>query len=155
VVNSGKERQAMFFGEYIHTLDSKGRIIIPSKFRDELGDRFYVTQGLDECLYIFSEEKWEKLLSSLEQLPMASKEARNISRRLIARAAQLEPDKMGRVLIPATLRNIIGIDKDVSVVGAVGKIEIWKKEKWDEIIDLDEEHIDKCTEELIKAGIKF
>ena len=145
----------MFFGEYIHSLDAKGRIIIPSKFREELGERFYVTQGLDECLYIFSEEKWGSLLENLQKLPMASKEARNISRRLIARAAQLEPDKMGRVLIPSVLRDAAGLDKDVSVVGAIDKLEVWNKEKWESAIDLDEERIDKCAEELIKAGIQF
>ena len=145
----------MFFGEYIHSLDTKGRLIIPSKFREELGDVFFVTQGLDDCLYIFSEEKWNKLLQSLQELPMASKEARKISRRLISRAAQLEPDKMGRVLIPATLRTTIELDKEVSVVGSIDKIEIWDKGKWEEVIDLDEEHIDMCAEELMKAGIKF
>ena len=145
----------MFFGEYIHALDVKGRIIIPSKFREELGERFFITQGLDECLYIFSEAKWTSLLENLQKLPMASKEARNISRRLIARAAQLEPDKMGRVLIPSVLRDAAGLGKDVSVVGAIDKLEIWNKEKWESAIDLDEERIDKCAEELIKAGIQF
>lgn len=145
----------MFFGEFVHTLDIKGRVIIPSKFRDELGDVFYITQGLDECLYIFSEEKWEKLLTVLQELPMTSKDARNISRRLIARATKLDPDKMGRVLIPASLRNVISLGKDISIVGSIDKIEIWNKEKWEEIINLDEEHIDMCAEELMKAGIKF
>jgi len=145
----------MFFGECIHTLDSKGRLIIPSKFREELGNVFYVTQGLDECLYIFSAEKWAKLLEGLEELPMASKEARNISRRLISKAAQLEPDKMGRVLLPATLREMLGLEKDVAVVGAINKIEIWEKNKWQKVNELDEEHIDMCAQELMKAGIKF
>ena len=127
----------MFFGEFVHTLDAKGRVIIPSKFREELGDVFYITQGLDECLYIFSEEKWEKLLTGLQELPMTSKDARNISRRLIARAAKLDPDKMGRVLIPTALRNAVSLDKEISIVGSIDKLEIWNKEKWEEAINLD------------------
>lgn len=125
----------MFMGTYDHSIDAKGRVIVPAKFREELGDSFVVTLGLDGCLFVYPQEDWEDFVKQLRELP-GSKEARKLQRYFMAGAASCELDKQGRTLIPANLREKAGLEKDIVFVGVMGKVEIWSKERWAEMMTL-------------------
>lgn len=142
----------MFMGEYNHSIDSKGRIIIPSKFRDELGDKFVITLGLDGCLFVYPLDEWKNFSEGLAKLP-GTKEARQLQRLFFAMAAECEPDKQGRILIPAKLRESAGLDKDIVFVGVLNKIEIWSKERWDS--NNDYKDMDEIAEHMSQYGISF
>lgn len=120
----------MLTGEYQHNMDLKGRVTVPSKFREDLGDAFYVCKGLDGCLFVLSEEQWDNLMKKVADLPMA--QGRAIQRFLASGAAQVEPDKQGRILIPQNLREHAGLEKDVTVIGAAVRAEIWDTARWNE-----------------------
>lgn len=122
----------MLIGEYRPSIDQKGRVSFPSKLREELGESFIITKGLDNCLSVYCMEEWNKLVEKVSALPAAK--ARNIQRFIFASAANVEPDKQGRVLIPQTLRSHAGLGTgEVVVVGLSNHAEIWNAEKWDEI----------------------
>lgn len=121
----------MFMSEYNHTIDTKGRLIVPSKFRDQLGDEFVVTKGMDGCLFVYANEDWNALEQKLTSLPLINKEARKFARFFLAGAAQVEVDKQGRILLPSNLRDFAGLEKDVVLVGVGSRIEIWSKENWE------------------------
>ncbi len=141
----------MFSGEYEHSLDAKGRVIMPSKFRESLGSVFYITKGLDRNLLVFSTDAWNSFYEKLSKLPMADKNARGFSRLFLSGAAECEADKQGRILLPAPLRNYAGINKDVTIIGNGDKIEIWSSENWNSYIDaLDP---DAVAENLCEIGI--
>lgn len=125
----------MFSGEYEHSLDSKGRIIMPSKFREALGGVFYITKGLDRNLLVYDAKAWQEFYEKLSKLPMADKSARGFSRLFLSGAVECEADKQGRVLLPATLRNYAGIQKNATIIGNGDKIEIWSSENWNNYID--------------------
>ena len=118
----------MFMGEFNHVLDPKNRVIIPSKFREELKEKFVLTAGLDGCLYLLTYDYWERFAEQLAQLPF-TKQTRELQRFFAQNAAETEIDKQGRIVIPANLKSLAGIDKDVVFVGVIGKIELWAKEK--------------------------
>ena len=120
----------MFMGEYNHTIDAKGRLIIPSKFRELLGEEFVLTKGLDGCLSIYPMDEWEAFETKLRALPLTNKNARTFSRFFVAGATTCELDKQGRILVPQTLREFAGLDKDVVLTGNLNRIEVWSKEKW-------------------------
>ena len=120
----------MFRGEYNHSVDTKGRLIIPSKFREQLGEEFIVTRGLDGCLFVFPMKEWEDYEEKLRKLPTTNKNARSFVRFLTAGATSCEFDKQGRILLPATLRKFAGIEKDVVLAGLLNRIEIWSEETW-------------------------
>ena len=111
----------VFMGEFNHTIDAKGRLIIPSRFREELGQEFVMTKGLDGCLFVFPQNEWESFQGKLKTLPL---------RFFMAGAAPCEMDKQGRTLIPATLREFAQMKKEVVLTGMADRIEIWSKEKW-------------------------
>ena len=140
----------MFMSEYIHTIDTKGRLIIPSKFRETLGEQFVVSKGMDGCLYIYANDDWAAFEKKLVSLPtMTSEKARMFSRFFLAGAAQVELDKQGRILLPSNLRTFAGLDKDVVLVGVGSRIEIWDKEKYDHINeDMNMEEIARAMEEM-------
>ena len=142
----------MFMGEYNHTIDTKGRIIIPSKFREALGDQFVVTLGLDGCLFVYPNEEWMNFVAQLKNLP-GSKEARQMQRYFMAGAADCEVDKQGRILIPNKLREHAGLEKDIVFVGVLSKIEIWSIEKWDSNNDYDD--MDQIAEHMSEFGLSF
>ena len=119
----------MFMGTYDHSIDAKGRVIVPAKFREELGDSFVVTLGLDGCLFVYPQEDWEDFVKQLRELP-GSKEARKLQRYFMAGAASCELDKQGRILLPATLREFAGLEKDVLLAGMLDHIEIWDEDEW-------------------------
>ncbi len=122
----------MFMGEYNHTIDAKGRLIVPAKFREQLGEEFVVTKGLDGCLFVYPKEEWKVLEEKLRGLPLMHKEARKFSRFFLAGAASLEIDKMGRILLPQVLREFAGLTKEVVLAGVLERVEIWDKEKWND-----------------------
>ena len=122
----------MLIGEYAHSLDVKGRMIMPAKFRDDIGDNFIVTKGLDGCLFAFSKEEWTKFEEKLSTLPISNKDARSFTRFFFAGAIDCELDKQGRFLISSNLREFAGFIKDVVIVGMNSRIEIWSKEKWED-----------------------
>lgn len=149
------ERKAvefMFMGEYDHTLDPKGRMIVPSKFREELGERFILTMGLDGCLFAYPTGEWEQFVDKLRTLP-GTKEGRQLQRHFMAGAAEVEVDKQGRFLIPAKLREQAGLTKDVVFVGVVSKIELWSKERWEQNCCYD--NMDEVAEHMAEFGLNF
>ena len=121
----------MFMGEYNHTIDAKGRLIVPSKFREALGDTFVVTKGLDGCLFVYDNEEWQAFEEKLRSLPITNKEARQFARFFLAGAAEVEVDKQGRILVPNILREFAQISKDVVLIGVASRIEIWSKERFE------------------------
>lgn len=130
-------------GQFNHNIDAKGRLIVPSKLRDQLGGSFVVTKGLDDCLYAYPEDEWEKFSDKLNSLPIANKNARQFKRFFQAGATDCEIDSQGRILLPQILREFAGINKEVVIIGNGEKAEIWSKERWDdntsdEALDMDE-----------------
>ena len=121
----------MLIGEYEHSLDAKGRIIMPAKLRDDIGEKFIITKGLDGCLFAFSIEEWKNFEQKLRTLPISNKDARAFSRFFFAGAIDCELDKQGRFLISSNLREFAGFEKDAVIVGMDSRIEIWAKEKWE------------------------
>lgn len=140
----------MFTGEYNHSLDPKGRVIMPAKFREELGESFMLTMGFDGCICVYSNEEWMTFVEKLRTLPELRREARQTIRHFVARAAQCELDKQGRILIPQKLREYAGLIKDVVFVGVLSKIEVWSRERW-EASDIDD--MDDIAEKLSGFGI--
>ena len=128
----------MFMGQYNHTIDTKGRLIVPSKFRELLGEEFVVTKGMDGCLFVYANEDWAVFEQKLTSLPLINKEARKFARFFLAGASQVEVDKQGRILIVSNLREFAGLDKEVVLVGVGSRIEIWGLEKW-EGMDFDDD----------------
>ena len=143
----------MFMGEYSHTIDTKGRLIIPSRFREELGETFVVTKGLDGCLFVFSDEEWKAFEIKLKSLPLTNKNARQFARFFVAGATPCELDKQGRILLPATLREFAGLEKDVVLTGMLNRIEIWSKDKWNENNSLDDVAMDEIAEQMTDLGL--
>lgn len=132
----------MFIGEYNHAIDSKNRIVIPSKFREDLGSSFIFTKGLDGCLYVYTREEWDIFENKLKTLPLTNKNARAFSRFFLAGACEGEMDKQGRVLIPSNLLEYASIEKEIVSIGVSSRIEIWSLENWkkynEENIDFDD-----------------
>lgn len=141
----------MFMGEYNHTIDAKGRLIIPTKFRELLGTEFVLTRGLDGCLFIYPVDEWKAFEQKLRALPLTNKNARTFSRFFVAGAAMCELDRQGRVLVPQTLREFAGLEKDVVLTGNLDRIEVWSKEKWSENCDYDD--MDEIAENMQDMGI--
>lgn len=132
MVENERRLHILLIGEYAHSLDVKGRIIMPSKFRDDIGDKFIVTKGLDGCLFAFSKEEWTKFEEKLSTLPISNKDARSFTRFFFAGAIDCELDKQGRFLISSNLREFAGFNKDIVIVGMNSRVEIWSKEKWED-----------------------
>ena len=118
----------MLIGEFSPSIDAKGRLHFPAKLREDLGERFIVTKGLDNCLFVYSPEGWAQLVPKIKALPMSR--SRMLHRFFFAGAVELEPDKQGRILIPANLREYAGIEKDVMIIGASTRAEIWDLASW-------------------------
>lgn len=142
----------MFMGEYQHNIDAKGRLIVPAKFRDELGEKFIVTRGMDGCLFGYPQSEWTLLEGKLKELPLAKKETRAFVRFFYSAATECEIDKQGRINIPTTLRNHADLEKECSIIGVSNRIEIWNKEKWTEVSDEAEENFDEIAETMIDFG---
>lgn len=143
----------MFIGEYQHSIDPKGRIIIPSKFRGELGYEFVITKGLDNCLFVYPPDEWKVIEDKLKSLPLTNKDARAFIRFFFSGASESNLDKQGRVLIPANLREHSKIDKDAVIIGVSTRLEIWSKENWESYIDEDNLSYDSIAEKMAELGI--
>lgn len=151
--NMKKVGMLMFIGEHQHTLDEKGRIIIPSKFRADLGLEFVMTKGLDNCLFIYPKSEWEILEAKLKTLPLTSKDARAFVRFFFSGASESTLDKQGRVLIPSNLREHSRLDKDAVIIGVSTRIEIWSKDHWNNYIDEDNLSYESIAESMAELGI--
>ena len=138
----------MLMGEYQHNMDLKGRVTIPSKFREDLGDKFYVTKGLDGCLFVLSPAQWEIMSRRIADLTMS--QSKKVQRFFFSGAAEVEPDKQGRILIPQKLREYAGLEKDVTVIGTSNRAEIWDTDRWNAYQDAEEAEggIDAALESL-------
>ena len=145
----------VFMGEFNHTIDAKGRLIIPSRFREELGQEFVMTKGLDGCLFVYTEEEWAAFDSKLQSLPLINKGTRQLNRFFHAGVTVVEPDKQGRVLIPATLREYAALDKDVCLVGMGNKIEVWSKERWETNVNSIGDDIDAVLSDMEELGFSI
>ena len=141
----------MFMGEYNHTVDTKGRLIVPSKFREQLGDEFVVTKGLDGCLFVYSKSEWENIEEKFRNVPLTTKDARKFARFFFAGAASCEVDKQGRILLPVVLREYAGIEKNVVSVGVFNRVEIWDTDKWQESNSYDD--MDEIAEHMADLGL--
>jgi MraZ protein len=125
----------MLLGEFQHNIDAKGRIIVPAKFREELGDCFYVTRGLGGCLWVFSQSEWDTILRKFNEVPLV--ESREISRYFFSGATDAVPDAQGRILIPAKLRQYAQLEKEVVVIGSFDRVEIWNAQRWAQMEEAD------------------
>lgn len=143
----------MFYGEYQHTVDAKGRAIVPSKFREDLGEKFIITKGLDECLFAYSQNEWSDLESKLKTLPFTDKDVRAFIRFFFAGAAECEVDKQGRILMPQNLRDYAGLEKDIFIIGVSTRVEIWDKTKWENYCNSDSVSSEKIAEKMALLGI--
>ena len=142
----------MFMGEYNHTIDAKGRLIVPAKFREILGDNFIVTKGLDGCLFVYPNDEWTRFEEKLKSLPLTNKNARQFTRFFLAGAAACEVDKQGRILLPQVLREFASLEKDVVLVGVASRIEIWSRERWDESMNTYDGDMDEVAENMESLG---
>ena len=139
-------------GEYNHTIDVKGRLIVPTKFREQLGEAFVIAKGNDGCLAIYTNEAWETFMKKIQALP-ANKDIRTYVRAIAGSAVAVETDKQGRVLVPGNLREYAGLEKDVVLAGVIDKVEVWDKERWNSQTDID--NIDDIAEEMAELGLSI
>ena len=143
----------VLLGEYQHTVDAKGRLILPAKFREELGETIVFTKGLDACLFGYSLSEWSILEEKLKKLPLAKPEARAFARFFFAGAAEIGYDKQGRILLPPVLREHARLEKEVVVIGVSNRIEIWSQDAWNAYNEALAPSVSDLTQELIDLGI--
>lgn len=139
----------MFMGEYQHTVDTKGRLIVPSKFREPLLDGFVLTRGLDNCLFGYPLDEWKRLEEKLKALPVTKKDARAFTRFFFSGATEVDIDKQGRINIPASLLSFSKIEKECVVIGVSSRIEIWSKSLWEEYYEQSEQSFNDIAENII------
>ncbi len=143
----------MFYGEYSHSLDKKNRIIIPSRFREVIQEKgiekFYVTRGLDDCLFMFTEKEWKQQEAKFREKSFTKKEVRQFNRLFFSGAVEASPDKQWRVLVPDYLKDYAGLSKDIMIIGVSNRIEIWDTKKWQEFYSSSKESFEDIAENLI------
>ncbi len=146
----------MFYGEYEHSIDRKGRLIIPSKFREVFKEnyveRFFVTRGLDTCLFVFAEDEWRKQESRFRALPVTSQEARNFNRIYFSGACEVTCDRQGRILVPQYLKDFAKIKSDVMIVGVSNRMEIWSKDMWADFYKNTKDTFEKMAENIFNQN---
>ena len=143
----------MLIGEYEHTLDAKGRLIMPAKLREDIGEKFIITKGLDGCLFGFSQAEWNNFEEKLKTLPLTNKNARDFVRFFLSGATECEIDKQGRFLIAGNLREYAQMEKEIAIIGVGTRIEIWNKEKWKEYNSDENISADAIAENMTMLGI--
>ncbi|MCM3768025.1 division/cell wall cluster transcriptional repressor MraZ [Neobacillus niacini] len=143
----------MFMGEYHHSIDSKGRIIVPSKFRDDLGEMFIITRGLDQCLFGYPLSEWQLIEEKLKGLPLTKKDARAFTRFFFSGATESELDKQGRINIPAPLLQYAKLEKECVILGVSNRIEIWSKQIWEDYFSQSEDSFAEIAENMIGFDI--
>jgi MraZ protein len=143
----------MFYGEYIHSIDRKGRIILPAKFREvaksNFIEKFFVTRGLDKCLFMFSEEEWRSQEAKFKAIPFTKQEARTFNRLYFSGAVEVVPDRQGRILLPQYLKDFAEIKRDTIIVGVSNRIEVWAKNKWEEFYSNSRQSFEAIAEKLM------
>lgn len=139
----------MFMGEFKNKLDTKGRMIVPSKFRESLSDQFVLTRGLDKCLFGYTIEEWSRIEEKMKNLPLTKKDARKFMRMFFSGATTVEVDKQGRINIPKNLCDYASLDKDCTVIGVSSRIEIWDTAEWETFYEDSEENYEDIAEDLI------
>lgn len=145
----------MLMGEYHHNLDDKSRLIIPSKFRLDLGEKFIITRGLEKCLFVYSLNEWENIVSKLKSLPFTKKDARNFVRFFLSGAAECEFDKQGRINITSPLVQYADIKKECVIIGVNERLEIWSKDNFESFVEENEEKASEIAENLFEMDINF
>ncbi|RWR08198.1 division/cell wall cluster transcriptional repressor MraZ [Siminovitchia fortis] len=143
----------MFMGEYQHNIDAKGRLIVPAKYREHLGDSFVVTRGLDQCLFGYPMEEWKKIEEKLKALPLTKKDARAFTRFFFSGAVECELDKQGRVNLPASLLGYAKLEKECVILGVSSRFEIWSKDLWEDYSLASEESFAEIAENMIDFDI--
>ena len=143
----------MLIGEYEHSLDAKGRLIMPAKLREDIGEKFIVTKGLDGCLFGFSQTEWNNFEDKLKTLPLTNKNARDFVRFFLSGATECEIDKQGRFLIAGNLREYANLEKDAVIIGVGTRIEIWNKDKWKSYNSDENISADEIAENMTMLGI--
>ncbi|SEN08376.1 division/cell wall cluster transcriptional repressor MraZ [Lihuaxuella thermophila] len=143
----------MFMGEYRHTIDGKGRIIIPAKFREGLGDSFVVTRGLDQCLFAYPRSEWTQLEQKLKALPFTKADARKFTRFFFSGACEVELDKQGRILLPPNLRDFAKLKKDCVIIGVSTRVEIWSKDLWEDYYLSSEDSFNEIAESIVDLDL--
>ena len=143
----------MFMGEYHHSIDNKGRLIVPSKFREDLGEMFIITRGLDQCLFGYPLSEWKLIEEKLKALPLTKKDARAFTRFFFSGATESELDKQGRINIPAPLLQYAKLDKECVILGVSNRIEIWSKQIWEDYFSQSEESFAEIAENMIGFDI--
>ncbi len=142
----------MFYGEYEHVVDNKSRVMIPAKFREifkeRYVERFFITRGLDQCLFVFTEETWKAEEKKFRDMSFTKAESRTFNRLFFSGASEVVCDKQGRILIPDYLKNYAGIKADVVIVGVSSRIEIWAKEKWQDFFNNNKSRFEDLAEKL-------
>ncbi|MFH1564965.1 MAG: division/cell wall cluster transcriptional repressor MraZ [bacterium] len=138
----------MFLGEYNHSMDEKGRLAIPVKFRNELANGAVVTRGLDECLFLYTKSEWETIAQKIAKLPVSQKNTRAYSRLMLAGAMEVELDKQGRIILPEYLRKYSGLSRKAVIAGLYNRIEIWDEDKWEDYKKETENQSDEIAERL-------
>jgi len=143
----------MFYGEYFHSIDRKGRLILPSKFREvakvNFIEKFFLTRGLDKCLFMFSEEEWRSQEAKFRALSFTKSQARVFNRIYFSGAGEVMPDKQGRILLPQYLKDFADIKKDTVIVGVSNRIEIWARDKWQDFYGNSRQSFEEIAEKLI------
>ncbi len=141
----------MFMGEYHHNIDDKGRIIIPVKFRYELGEKFIITKGLEGCLFVYSQHEWDTIITKLKSLPFTKKDARTFMRFFISSATECEFDRQGRINITSPLAAYADLTKECVVIGVNDRLEIWSKARFEELINVNEEQLSDIADNLFST----
>ena len=142
----------MLMGEFRHNIDDKGRLILPAKFREALGDEFVITRGLDECLFVYSKKEWDKIMVHFQGLPFTKKDARNFMRFFLSGATAAMFDKQGRINITSPLITYANLQKECVVVGVGDRLEIWSSENWNKFYDSHEEEMSDIAENLFSSN---
>ena len=145
----------MFIGEYHHTIDEKGRIIIPAKFREALGKEFIITRGIENCLFVYSLQNWAKITDKLSSLPFTKKDARTFNRFFMSGATSVELDKQGRVNISQPLTQYANLVKDCIVIGTGDRLEIWSQESWNSFFDSTKDSMSDIAENLFNESVEL
>ncbi len=143
----------MFIGEYEHSVDAKGRVIMPAKLREDIGEKFIVTKGLDGCLFAYSKTEWSNFEEKLKTLPLTNKNARDFVRFFLSGAVECEIDKQGRFLIPNNLREYASLEKEINIIGVGTRIEIWNRESWKKYSSSENISADDIAENMTMLGI--
>ena len=145
----------MFIGEYHHTIDDKGRIIIPAKFRDELGSNFVVTRGIESCLFVYPNKNWDQICEKLNSLPFTRKDARIFNRFFMSGATNVELDKQGRINIAAPLISHANLEKDCVIIGTGDRLEIWSSKDWDSFFNSNKDSMSDIAENLFNESVSL